>query len=49
MEWPPKSGKMQDFVEVDRGDWFNYQKACVAIKDRQIPLLDELRGLLKLS
>ncbi|MCX2473884.1 NUDIX domain-containing protein [Pedobacter sp. MC2016-05] len=49
MKWPPKSGKMQDFVEVDRGDWFNYQKACVAIKDRQIPLLDELRDLLKLS
>ncbi|RZJ83387.1 MAG: NUDIX domain-containing protein [Chryseobacterium sp.] len=48
MEWPPKSGKMQDFVEVDRGDWFDYRKACVAIKDRQIPLLDELRTMLKL-
>lgn len=42
MEWPPKSGKMQAFVEVDRGNWFTYTDAIVAIKDRQIPLLDEL-------
>lgn len=42
MEWPPKSGKMQAFVEVDRGNWFSYTDAIVAIKDRQIPLLDEL-------
>lgn len=45
MEWPPKSGKMQDFVEVDRGAWFNYENACKAIKDRQIPLLDQLVSL----
>jgi len=42
MQWPPKSGKMQSFVEVDRGDWFTYEKAILAIKDRQIPLLDQL-------
>ncbi|WP_316797750.1 NUDIX domain-containing protein [Pedobacter frigidisoli] len=42
MEWPPKSGKFQNFVEVDRGEWFNYENACKAIKDRQIPLLDQL-------
>ena len=42
MQWPPKSGKMQTFVEVDRGDWFTYEKAILAIKDRQIPLLDQL-------
>ena len=22
MEWPPKSGRMQEFPEADRGDWF---------------------------
>ncbi len=22
MEWPPKSGKMQEFPEVDRAEWF---------------------------
>ena len=46
MQWPPKSGKMQSFVEVDRGDWFTYEKAILAIKDRQIPLLDQLITLL---
>ena len=47
MEWPPKSGKKQDFVEVDRGGWFNYEDAIKVIKDRQIPLLDELIKKLK--
>lgn len=42
MEWPPKSGKKQSFVEIDKGNWFNYEDAVKAIKDRQIPLLDEL-------
>lgn len=46
MQWPPKSGKMQSFVEVDRGEWFIYDKAILAIKDRQIPLLDQLISLL---
>jgi len=46
MEWPPKSGKKQHFVEVDRGEWFDYQGACKAIKDRQIPLLDQLVAIL---
>ena len=46
MQWPPKSGKMQSFVEVDRGDWFTYERAIQAIKDRQIPLLDQLITLL---
>ena len=46
MQWPPKSGKMQSFVEVDRGDWFTYERAILAIKDRQIPLLDQLITLL---
>src|SRR6187402_3233926 len=23
IEWPPKSGKMKEFPEVDRGEWFD--------------------------
>jgi len=42
MEWPPRSGKKQHFVEVDRGDWFDYETAVKKIRDRQIALLDEL-------
>src|SRR5687767_12795235 len=22
MEWPPRSGRMQEFPEIDRGEWF---------------------------
>ena len=29
MEWPPKSGKLQHFPEVDRGGWFDrLNRAC---------------------
>jgi len=27
LEWPPKSGKTQDFPEVDRAEWFNIPEA----------------------
>ena len=27
LEWPPHSGKMQSFPEVDRIDWFNFETA----------------------
>ncbi len=28
MEWPPRSGKFQQFPEVDRVDWFTIEEAC---------------------
>ncbi len=27
LEWPPKSGRMQDFPEVDAGAWFSLEEA----------------------
>ena len=27
MEWPPKSGTMQSFPEVDRAQWFTVEEA----------------------
>jgi len=27
MEWPPRSGKQQEFPEVDRADWFDIDTA----------------------
>src|SRR4051812_32442022 len=27
MQWPPRSGRMQEFPEVDRADWFSVQDA----------------------
>src|ERR1700749_3327036 len=31
MEWPPRSGKMQAFPEVDRAAWFDLETAKVKI------------------
>lgn len=42
MEWPPRSGKMQDFPEVDRADWFAVADARRKLLAGQISLLDEL-------
>jgi predicted NUDIX family NTP pyrophosphohydrolase len=42
MEWPPKSGKTQDFPEVDRAGWFNIEEARKRITPGQIGLLDQL-------
>lgn len=42
MEWPPKSGRMQAFPEVDRAQWFPVEEARVKINPGQAPLLDEL-------
>jgi predicted NUDIX family NTP pyrophosphohydrolase len=46
MEWPPRSGRMQSFPEIDRGDWFGLDEARVKISASQLPLLDELTTLL---
>jgi|SRR3954453_3880298 len=45
IEWPPKSGKMQSFAEIDRGEWFDLPIAYAKILDGQRPLLDRLAGL----
>ncbi|MDQ6902271.1 MAG: NUDIX domain-containing protein [Bacteroidota bacterium] len=42
MEWPPKSGKLQSFPEVDRGEWFTVSVAEKKINAGQIPFLMEL-------
>lgn len=47
LEWPPRSGKMQQFPEVDKGDWFPAKQAAVKIKDAQIPLLEQCISLLR--
>jgi predicted NUDIX family NTP pyrophosphohydrolase len=42
MEWPPKSGRMQDFPEVDRGEWFSLDDARKKIVKGQAIFLDRL-------
>src|SRR5476651_2195602 len=38
IEWPPKSGKMQAFPEVDRAGWFGYDAAIIKINAAQTGL-----------
>lgn len=42
MEWPPRSGRMQDFPEVDRAAWFVVEEARRMILPSQLPLLERL-------
>ncbi len=42
MEWPPRSGRMQRFPEVDRAAWFGLDEARRRIMPGQRPLLEEL-------
>ena len=35
MEWPPKSGKLQSFPEVDRAEWFQPAEALKKINPAQ--------------
>ena len=42
LEWPPRSGRMQTFPEVDRAAWFTLDDARVKIVAGQRPFLDAL-------
>jgi predicted NUDIX family NTP pyrophosphohydrolase len=42
MEWPPRSGKMQSFPEIDRGAWFGLDEARLRLTKNQLPILEEL-------
>jgi predicted NUDIX family NTP pyrophosphohydrolase len=42
MEWPPRSGKMQRFPEVDRASFFSVEEARRKIKAAQTVFLDRL-------
>ena len=42
MEWPPRSGRMQEFPEVDRAEWFGPEAARIKILKGQRPVIDVL-------
>lgn len=46
IEWPPASGKMQAFPEVDRAGWFSIAEAELKLNPAQVPLILELQALL---
>ncbi len=43
-EWPPKSGAMKEFPEVDRAEWFGLDEAREKLNPAQSALLDRLSG-----
>lgn len=45
LEWPPRSGRVQSFPEVDRAAWFTLSSARRKILPAQTELLDRLAAL----
>lgn len=42
MEWPPRSGRMQEFPETDAAAWFDLETAQVKLVSGQVPVLAAL-------
>jgi predicted NUDIX family NTP pyrophosphohydrolase len=42
LEWPPRSGRIRQFPEVDRAAWFDLDQARTKIHKGQVALLCEL-------
>jgi predicted NUDIX family NTP pyrophosphohydrolase len=47
MQWPPKSGRMQEFPEVDRAQWFGLGEAREKLNPAQVEFLDRLSHILE--
>lgn len=46
LEWPPRSGRVQSWPEIDRARWFTLAEAREMILPGQRPILDLLETLL---
>jgi predicted NUDIX family NTP pyrophosphohydrolase len=44
--WPPKSGRLKSFPEVDRLGWFTHAQALEKLLAYQQPFLAELKEML---
>ena len=47
MEWPPRSGRVQEFPEVDRAAWFGLAEARRKLVPAQAELIDRLEAVLE--
>jgi predicted NUDIX family NTP pyrophosphohydrolase len=47
MQWPPRSGRLQEFPEVDRAQWFGLDEAREKLNPAQVELLDRLSHILE--
>lgn len=41
-EWPPRSGKLVEWPEIDKAEWFNLEKASEKLNPAQIDFLKRL-------
>ncbi|GAB3197982.1 NUDIX domain-containing protein [Geodermatophilus arenarius] len=46
IEWPPRSGRVQEFPEINRAAWFGVDEARAKLVKGQVPYLDRLLDLL---
>ena len=46
MEWPPHSGRLQRFAEIDRAEWFGPDSALTRLHTGQRPIVAALLELL---
>jgi len=44
IEWPPRSGRLQSFPEIDRVEWMTLDLAREKILPSQLELLDRIAG-----
>ena len=42
LEWPPRSGRIQQFPEIDRAAWFAVDEARTKLVKGQVGFLDRL-------
>ena len=49
IEWPPRSGKMQEFPEIDRAGWFTLNQAAQKLIPAQVEFLDRLAKHLRID
>ncbi len=47
LEWPPRSGKVQEFPEIDRAGWFNLAQASTKLIPAQAEFLERLANYLQ--
>jgi predicted NUDIX family NTP pyrophosphohydrolase len=47
LEWPPRSGLVRDFPEVDRAQWFGLDVARDKLNLAQVTFLERLEALLE--
>jgi len=46
LEWPPRTGRTQEFPEIDRAEWFGLDAAREKLNPAQSAFVDRLEALL---